>query len=375
MKICLFGTYHQNYSRNQTIRDGLIELGVDTIEIHREVAKLPLETSQDLDTSKIVKRIWRKLITTFSLLKDVPKIAICDVVVVLFPGHLDLPIAGLLTKILRKKLVFDSSMSLYDTLIVDRQMADRKSFKVWALKRVEKVLLTIPNQILVDTPQMRLFITREFGVSKKKIAVVPLGASDQVYKPAYNINRQKNKIRVFFFGLYNPLQGTRWITRAAKILKNDDDIKIVMLGEGPLKGEAVEYVRENRLENVEFIGFVPESKLVSEINRADICLGIFANTSISRRVIPNKVMAALACAKPLITARLNAAEEVLIDKNSVFYCEPENEKSLARAIRELAHDAKLRKHIAEGGYQVYLKSFTPREVAKSLVNQIGVNHA
>lgn len=386
MKVCLFGTYNYHYSRNSSIRDGLKKLAVDVVEVHQEVQKSRLETPKDFSLLKAASRVGRKLLTSFWLLTQYSQVAECDAIIVLYPGHLDLPIAWAIAKLSGKPLIFDSFISLYDNMIIDKKVAAENAIRTKVLKYFEKLLLHLPDKLFTDTELMKNFIIKEFNINPEKIFVVPLGANDAVYKPApltldggtqmKNTNKgdssevDKQQTKVFFFGLYNPLQGAPYIIRAIKRLQNDKSIAFTMLGDGPLRQEILDYAKKHQLKNVKFIGFVPEKDLVKQIQNADIMLGIFSNSSIARRVIPNKVFAALACRKPLITARSPAAEKFFTHRKHTYYCNPEDPKSLAESIKAVAIEPKLQKKLAENGYAEYKKRFTPEQIAKALINGI-----
>ncbi|MCH7951802.1 glycosyltransferase [Patescibacteria group bacterium] len=374
MKICLFGTYNQNYSRNSSIRDGLKMRGVKVTEAHVEVPKQRLELPEDFSLQESVARIWRKVRTSASLLGKYREALSCDCIAVLHPGHLDLPIAWLFARLGRKTLVFDASVSPYDTMIIGRDMAKKGSVKAKALKLAEGLLLRVPDRLFADTEMMKQFIVDEFAIKEKKIFVVPLGANDAVYFPKPKITSDggnPNKIQVLFFGMYNPLQGAQHIVRAAKLLRNEKNIMLTLIGDGPIKKDLVGFVKKHKLTNVKFQGFMPEEKLVKRIQNADILLGIFSNSKIMQRVIPNKVFGSIACKKPLITARQPIMEEFFQHQKNVYFCKPQDPKTLAQAIKRLSADRNLREKIAKNSYQVYKDTFTPKQIGKAMLNGIG----
>lgn len=380
MKICLFGTYNQNYSRNSSIKDGLKKLGVEVTEAHVEVPKQRLELPEDFSLQESVARIWRKVRTSASLLGRYGEVRMSDCIVVLHPGHLDLPIAWLFARLGGKTLVFDTSISPYDTMIVGRDMAKKGSVKARALKLAEGLLLRMPGKLFTDTEMMKQFIVDEFAIKEKKIFVVPLGANDAIYFPKPKITsdlpagqagvEQSQQIQVLFFGMYNPLQGAQHIVRAAKLLRNEKNIKLTLIGDGPIKKDLVGFVKKHKLTSVKFNGFIPEKELVKRIQDADILLGIFSNSKIMQRVIPNKVFGSIACKKPLITARQPIMEEFFEHQKSVYFCKPEDPKTLAQAIKRLSTDENLREKIAKNSYQVYKDTFTPKQIGKALLEGI-----
>ena len=369
MKICLFGTYNNNYSRNSCIRDGLKQLGVDVTEAHVSIPTERLELPEDFSLQKSWKRMWKKIETSFLLLKKYQQVFSSDIVLVLHPGHLDLPIAWLLCLLGKKKLFFDTSISPYDTMIVGRNMAKINSPKEKILKFAEAMLLRLPYKLFTDTKLMKRFIVSNFGINEKKIFVTPLGANNAIYKPK-KIKRRNEKTEILFFGMYNPLHGALYILQAIRLLKNYKNLYFTLVGDGPLKKELIEYAKKHQLTNVFFKGFMPENKLVDYIQRSDILLGVFSNNKIIRRVIPNKVFGALACQKPLITARQPVMQEFFKHEKNIYFCKPEDSKSLALAVIHLSSDKDLQNNLAKNGYLLYIKNFTPKKIGNTLIKGI-----
>ncbi|MBI4137610.1 glycosyltransferase [Candidatus Roizmanbacteria bacterium] len=372
-KICLFGLYNYTYARNSSIRDSLKRAGMQVVEVHREVPNERMELPEDFTLRKSVYRILRKLKLYIELLGEYKKVMKCDIVIVLHPGHLDLPFAWVLCKLGGMKLLFDTSISPYDTMFIGRSIARSTSFKAWAVKWVEGFLLRLPDRLFTDTKGMKDFISSTFNIHKEKVFVLPLGANEKMYKPAANPT-QNTKINVLFFGLYNPLHGTQHIMASINKLKVEKGITFTMLGDGYLKESLIDYKKKHNLRNVTFIGFVPEQELVKQIQKADILLGTFSDNPVFQRVVPNKVFAALACKKPLITARMAPVEEFFTHGKDIYFCNPEDPKSLAHAIKTVAFNTKLRKRLAEEGYRAYRDNFTTKEIGRLLVKEITAFH-
>lgn len=368
MKLSFFGMYNQHYARTSTLREGLRRLGIEIHEIHEEVPNERMELPEDFTLTKTLHRILRKVACFFRLILRSAEIRGSRAIVVLHPGHMELPYAYLLAKLSRKPLLFDSSISPYDTMFVGRSIADKSSIKAKAVKMMETILLRLPDKVIVDTERMGKFMTYYLGVPKHKLCVVPLGANDTVYQPAPDVSSHTG-IRVLFFGLYNPMHGAPTILEAAKQLADKSTITFTMLGDGYLKESLMHYVKVNKLKNVTFLGFMPEASLVKHIQETDIMLGIFSKSPVFERVIPNKVFAALACKKPLITANLPAVASFFTSGKDILLCPPEDSKALADAIAELAASKKKRDSIAESGYQRYLKTGTPQSVAKIFLSK------
>ena len=369
MKVCLFGTYNAQYGRNSSMKMGLVQNGVEVTEVQKGTPIERMELPEDFTLWKTVQRAWWKFSTYASLLFQIKAVLAGEYIFVLHPGHLDLPLAWILKIVGRKKLIFDTSISPYDTMFIGRSIADRKSLKAKTVKLVEGLLLRLPDKLFVDTEKMKELIVKEFNIDEKKIFVVPLGANDAVYKPGKK-QPDSNKTTVLFFGLYNPFHGTQHIMKSIQLLQDEKNVQFIMLGDGYLKESLIEFKNKNRLSNVKFVGFMPEEALVKQIQSADILLGTFSNNPVFQRVIPNKVFAALACKKPLITAKMPPLQECFTHKKHLYFCEPENPESLAAALRTIIHDSPMRTYIAQEGYDLYRSRFTTKHIGQTLKQEL-----
>lgn len=370
MTICFFGTYNYNYARTAALREGLHANDVTLIEVNVDLPNVRMELPEDFTLRKSLWRFYRKAKAIASLATRYTQVKQADGIVVLHPGHLDLPLAWLFAKLSSKPLVFDSAVSPYDTMFIGRSIAERSSLKAKLVKVGETLVLKLPTYVFTDTKQMADFISETFDVSQNKMRVVPLGANDKVYLPAKNAKSSNNPIEILFFGLYSELHGVFTILEAIKQLVKRDDIHFTLLGAGHLQDDMMQYAKKNHLDHVTFIGFMPEPELVKRIQAADILLGVFSKNPVFERAMPNKVIAALACRKPLITANLQPVRQYLTNGTDALLVAPEDARALAQAVKKLADNAQLRVSVAEHGYIVYQKHFSPREVGKALIDII-----
>ena len=99
MRVCYFGIYNKDYSRNRILIGGLRQNNVEVSECY---------------SSK--KGIFKYLDLAIKHWKIRNKY---DVLIVGFPGYQVVPLARFLTK---KRLIFDAFSSLYDSMALDRKL-------------------------------------------------------------------------------------------------------------------------------------------------------------------------------------------------------------------------------------------------------------
>ncbi len=361
MKVCFFGTYEENYSRNQLIQKALGALGHSVEECHVSLWK------GEVDKSNVLKG-WRgKVAFLYRLVSLYPSLFIRylkaprhDVMVVGYFGHLDVIVARLFSLVLRRRerIIFDAFLSLYDSMILDRKMASKGSMLARLVKWLDRKACESADVVLLDTEHHIEFFEQEFVVNRSKMVRVFASADTEVFYPRESVG-DKGRFRVLFYGKYIPLHGIEHIVDAASILRDDEGIAFTFIGKGQLYREVRARVDSLALTNIDFIEWVDYEALPEYIAEADICLGIFAASAKSGRVIPNKVFQAMAMGKPIITARTPGASEGLVDRENVLFCEPGDSEDLARAIRMLRSDHELAVKIAAGAKQTFDREFGP----------------
>ncbi|PAD71866.1 hypothetical protein CHH67_23810 [Paenibacillus campinasensis] len=340
--VCYFGSHKRDYSRNNIIRKGLLQNGIEVI-----------------DCSSRCNVMLRSLVLIFKFLKIFKKI---DVIIVSEMSHAAMPCAKLLALIFRKRIIFDPLISAYDTIVEDRKLIKKGSLLSKIILQLDKACMKMSDTVIADTEEHAEYFSKQMGIKKNKIKVIPVGADTDIYYPSKTKFKGNQKFSVLFQGTYIPLHGIRYIIEAAEQLKKNKDIHFILIGKGQEYDEIMAKSNKMELENVTFLPMLSQSELREQINKSDLCLGIFGETNKAKRVIPNKVYQYLACSKPIITGESQAVRRLLQHEENVYFCEMANAEALSRAILALKEDVHLRGEIARNGHELFLNHFTPNHI-------------
>lgn len=276
------------------------------------------------------------------------------------------PLVPFIKRMTKKPVVFDAMLTLYETLVVDRKYVDNKSVKAKLLYLLDYNALYNANLILSDTRTHVKYYSDFYNIEFSKYRRVLVGSPYEFIYPR-RTKKEDDRFLVTFWGGFIPLQGVKYIIRAAKLLENNKDVKFELRGFGQTHSEALRLSRSLRVKNVTFVPkWIPYNELPNYISKADICLGIFGETNKAQRVIPNKAVEALAMKKPLITGDSPAAREILKDEENCVLVPMADPQALAEAILTLKEDKKLRDTIAENGYRLFKEKLSPRAIGKEL---------
>jgi glycosyltransferase involved in cell wall biosynthesis len=357
LRVCYFGTYRANYSRNQIMIEGLRRNGVEVIECHESLWRGIEDRVQAASggwlrpafIARVVRTYWR-------LLRAYHKIGDYDVMMLGYPGQLDVYLARILTWLRRKPLVLDVFMSLY-LIASERGLTARHSITGRLIYWMEKLALRLPDLLIQDTAEYVEWFQEIYGLDAARFRLVPTGADDRIFRPIEVDNHDDSLFRVLYYGTFIPNHGVEYIIEAARILQDEPDIRFELIGDGPMKAQAVALAKEYGLTNVSFVDWVDKHALPRKVAEADVCLGVFGTTPQSMMTVQNKIYEGLAMGKPVITGEGPAVRRALVHGEHLYLCERANPRALADAVCALKVKPDLRQCLAESGYHLYHARF------------------
>jgi glycosyltransferase involved in cell wall biosynthesis len=335
------------------LKDGLRQNGVEVLECH--------------DDSPGLKKYWNLFKKHWKIRNQY------DAMVVGFLGHVIMPFASFINLPFvsfrsRKPIIFDAFLSLYDSNVFGRSIVKEKSLKSFYYWMIDWFSMRLGNKVLFDTYHHIDYIAEEFGISKKRMARIFVGAREDVFQPKI-ANRNDNKFIVLFYGTYIRSQGIEYLIDAAKLIENHDEIKLIFIGDGQVKKEMLEYAKKRETKNIEFIGFIPLAEIKEYIAKADVCLGLFGKPAKIQRVIPNKIWECVAMKKAILTGNAPALWE-LFDKDDICTVPVADAKSVAEKIIELKGKPELVRQMAESAHKKYRDFASTKQLGKELKNII-----
>ena len=368
LRVCYFGTYRAEYSRNRIMIEGLRRAGVEVIECQEQLWTGIADRVETASGGWLRPGFWWRVIKAYLRLIRKHNFQEYDVMVVGYPGQLDVFLARWLSRLRRKPLVWDVFMSIY-LIAVERELDQRSSVSIRLLKWLEGRALRLPDLLIQDTAQYVSWFQETYGISADRFRLVPTGADDRVYLP-HPARRADNTFQVIYYGTFIPNHGVEQMIEAAGLLKIDPAIQFIFIGDGPEREKAQARSLELNLNNVEFIPWMDPAALVSRASQADLLLGAFGSTPQSMITVQNKIFEGLAMGKAVVTGDSPAVREALSDREQVYLCERANPQALAEAIRELVADASLCQSLAEKGHRAFVEKYSPASLGNQFVDHL-----
>lgn len=147
--------------------------------------------------------------------------------------------------------------------------------------------------------------------------------------------KYKNKNILIYLGSLNSNYGLFTMIKAIEeISKEDENILLLLIGEGDNEIEAREYVVNNTLEkHIQFIGYVAEEELRNYFKLAKAFISPLNDTIQDWARCPSKIYMYLPFNKPILTCRIGEPFEIF--GTNGYYFETNNYKSLSELVRKV----------------------------------------
>ncbi len=185
---------------------------------------------------------------------------------------------------------------------------------------------------------------REMGVPEEKMVrgydwvdtnlVRPL-PRDNAFSREHHLT---DKFVVMYAGNLGLSQGLEHVIAAADLLKEQDDIQFVFVGDGASRTMLIEETTRRGLQNVKFLHYQPRERLPEVLASADISL-VSLQHGIGSGSLPSKTYSIFASGRPLLISVDEGSEPWrLVEQAGAGLCiPPENPTSLSAAILYLKH--------------------------------------
>ncbi|MCX6740484.1 MAG: glycosyltransferase family 4 protein [Candidatus Parcubacteria bacterium] len=194
--------------------------------------------------------------------------------------------------------------------------------------------------ILKSYNQVKIFIApSKFLAQKIKDWHLPEQKIKQLYY-SFDLTRFKpqNKLGegICYIGRLSPEKGIFTLLEACKSLP---EIKLTIIGTGPIEAEIRQYLKDHNLENIKMIGYKSGQELMDLISQSKIVIA----PSLWYENNPLAILEAFALGKPVIGSDLGGIPELVKDNKTGLVFVPGDDYDLADKIKSLYNnDAELK---------------------------------
>lgn len=146
---------------------------------------------------------------------------------------------------------------------------------------------------------------------------------------------------------------------AAEIKKQVNNIRFSILGDGPLKEQLTEKVKELNMQNIiEFISPMPDPMPYYQ------SLDLYLNTSLHEG-IPLSILEAMSCGRPVVAPKVGGIPEIIANEQHGLLIESRNHKNFTDACMKLIANEGLRRLMGVNSYRRIATHFCRLKMAES----------
>jgi len=208
------------------------------------------------------------------------------------------------------------------------------------------------------------------GIDAKLIRVIPDGIDFALYEDKTSKDYLRKELSFapddFLVGIVAQLsddKGHEYLIQASKHLReHTPKIKIIIVGEGPLRLELNKQVEEIQGEDmVFFLGF--REDILQILNSLDVFV-----LSSDHEGLGSIIMDAMACRLPVVATRVGGIPEVVDHQKTGLLVPPQRPKSLAKAILKMYEDREFAHRLGKKGYEEVHQKFSAQSMASKAID-------
>ena len=240
---------------------------------------------------------------------------------------------------------------------------------IGASEWLERFLYRGADRVMVNSPG---YVDHVRDLGAKRVELVPNGADSGMFDPAKKGAdfRSSHSLNDKFVALYAGAHGMSndlgVILDAAEILRDEENIQIVLLGDGKEKANLQAQAEQMELKNVSFIASVPKSGMADALAASDACIAILKPIEWYKTTYPNKVFDYMAAGRPVALAIDGVIREVVDAAGCGIFAEPGDAVALADAIRKLASNPARSQDMGLAGRRYVEEHFDRAALAEQL---------
>ncbi len=283
-----------------------------------------------------LKRLWNMLVFAYKLItsKEINDLPKPDIIIGSSPSPFAAYSAYRLAGRFNVSFVYEIRDLWPQTLLRLGKFSPYHPLVVF-LQIIENILIKKSKKIISVLPGVKDYLVDKKILHGKLIWIPNFVDIKHINYKAMSVN---NCIIVLYAGSFNVANDVETLLHAAKILQElyPKKFSIQLIGEGPMKQNLVELVKQQRIKNVEFLPTVAKEQIHTVLASADILVGLVRKTSLYRwGTSLNKISDYLAAARPIIFA-LDSPYSPIEEANAGLTVAPENPIALADAILNLS---------------------------------------
>ncbi len=175
------------------------------------------------------------------------------------------------------------------------------------------------------------------GWSGQRITLVPNYIDLQAYRASKPVKRDSNTI--LYIGRLEKRKGVKYLLQAfAGLAERDNKVRLVIAGEGSERERLEDWVEDNKVPRVKFLGAVPEEKKISLLKSASV----FCSPAIYGESFGVVLLEAMAAGTPTVAGDNAGYQCVMKDRGLLSLVNPRDTNDFARRLEIFLRDKTVR---------------------------------
>jgi len=210
-----------------------------------------------------------------------------------------------------------------------------------------------------------------FGVPREKIFYLPVGVdldiieqylkNSPLSKEDYNL--QDADLVLINVNRLAPNKGVPYLIESLKILNEELNVKLIMVGSGPEEGNIKKKINDLELQDkVLHFKNISDEKMFQLFTLAEVSV-----TPTLYEGLPTVVLEAMACGKPIVASNVSEIPQVVKNGINGFLVPPANSKAIADAVLKI-YDKNLFMKMSKSSKKI-IKNYDWSKIAKMAVKK------
>jgi phosphatidylinositol alpha-mannosyltransferase len=178
-------------------------------------------------------------------------------------------------------------------------------------------------------------------LSQRPVTIVPNGIDIDKFnnKPSTALRHPKTKT-ILYVGRLENRKGVKFLLRAYNDLTHrHNDIQLFIAGMGPDERKLREYVKENNIPHVTFLGYISEEDKIHHLHKADL----FCSPAYYGESFGIVLLEAMAAGCPIVAGDNVGYQSVMTERGAISLVNPQDTVDFSRRMELLLFDQDIRK--------------------------------
>lgn len=251
----------------------------------------------------------------------------------------------------------------------------KEGFITRILEKMELFFYRKSKKLIMVTESFKKNVVNR-GIDEEKVHVITNGVNNELFYPKeknkelinkYNL---QGKFVISYVGAHGISQNLSIILKVAKKLKTYNNVEFLFIGEGAEKDKLKDIVKQEELNNVQFVDAQRKELIPEFYNISDLCLIPLKNIELFKTFIPSKMFEIMACGIPIVASLEGEAADILNDSNAATVVQPDNVDEIASAIEKLINDKEMYNQMKVNGPVFVNKNYSRNMLAKKYLDII-----